>query len=63
MDTDETPKAIEFGRFRILPLSRELLVEGRVDDDRVGRDPARCPPDESNEREDEPSGNRDSSYS
>src|SRR3984885_13756575 len=29
MDTDETPKAIEFGRFRILPLSRELLVEGR----------------------------------
>src|ERR1700722_16396269 len=29
MDPDETPKAIEFGRFRILPLSRELLVEGR----------------------------------
>src|ERR1700726_1004586 len=29
MDPDETPAAIEFGRFRILPPRRELLAEGR----------------------------------
>src|ERR1700733_6426389 len=29
MDPDETPEAIEFGRFRVLPPRRELLAEGR----------------------------------
>jgi predicted ATPase/DNA-binding winged helix-turn-helix (wHTH) protein len=29
MDPDETPAAIEFGRFRVLPPRRELLAEGR----------------------------------
>ena len=29
MDPAETPAAIEFGRFRILPHRRELLAEGR----------------------------------
>src|SRR5438105_3917162 len=29
MDPAETPAAIEFGRFRVLPPRRELLVEGR----------------------------------
>jgi hypothetical protein len=30
MDPAETPVAIEFGRFRVLPHRRELLVEGRL---------------------------------
>src|SRR6202521_4261221 len=29
MDPDETPAAIEFGRFLVLPPRRELLAEGR----------------------------------
>jgi DNA-binding winged helix-turn-helix (wHTH) protein len=29
MDPAETPAAIEFGRFRILPHRRELLADGR----------------------------------
>src|SRR6202521_4319180 len=29
MDPAETPAAIEFGRFRVLPRRRELLAEGR----------------------------------
>src|SRR5882757_3270139 len=29
MDLAETPAAIEFGRFRVLPRRREFLIEGR----------------------------------
>src|ERR1700681_2467941 len=29
MDLAETPAAIEFGRFRVLPCRREILIEGR----------------------------------
>src|SRR6202163_1511874 len=29
MDLAETPAAIEFGRFRVLPRRREILIEGR----------------------------------